>query len=288
LQACQLAEDTTRKDSPTSGNIKLFADEGLTLHLNNQVFTFKQIYKYADIQVNYTSESAAIEALYKDSCKVIAINRDLSETELKKFKSINLYPERIPVAYNAITVITNNETPDSLLNIDSLVSLLKGVSKKFNIVFDNNGSGSMTFLKDSLLKGAALGTNCSAAKNTKDLINYISNNKSCIGLLDYAWLSDKDDLTTQDFLKKVKIIPISKHNGERAYFPDQSNIATKDYPLCRVIYMMRRSADFSLGAGIITFVAGEKGQLMFLKQGLPPHRQEERVIEIDMTPIGTK
>ena len=52
--------------------------------------------------------------------------------------------------------------------------------------------------------------------------------------------------------------------------PDQSNIATKDYPICRTICIIRRSAEFSLGKGIETFIAGEKGQLMFLKQGLPP------------------
>ena len=37
--------------------------------------------------------------------------------------------------------------------------------------------------------------------------------------------------------------------------------------------------------GIETFIAGPTGQLMFLKQGLPPNRQEERLIEVDMTPL---
>ena len=67
--------------------------------------------------------------------------------------------------------------------------------------------------------------------------------------------------------------------------PDQSNIATKAYPLCRTICIIRRSAEFSLGKGIETFIAGPTGQLMFLKQGLPPNRQEERLIEVDMTPL---
>ena len=49
--------------------------------------------------------------------------------------------------------------------------------------------------------------------------------------------------------------------------------------------VIHHSAEFSLGKGIETFIAGPTGQLMFLKQGLPPNRQEERLIEVDMTPL---
>ena len=98
-------------------------------------------------------------------------------------------------------------------------------------------------------------------------------------------VSDKDDTTTKEFLKRVKILALSKNTNETAYMPDQSNIATNDYPLMRTFCIIRRSSEFTLGKGVETFIAGPIGQLLFLKQGLVPNRQEERVIEVDLSPL---
>jgi len=289
-----MKDDITKKDSPTTGKLTVFYDEGLTLHINNQVFTFKATYKNADITTVSSNEKACIEALFNDSCKAIAITRMLSDEELKKFKARNIYPESSVVAKDAIALIVPLSFPDSIISLEALTELLKGNDSTYvkgmrtNIVFDNQNSGSTRQLKDSLLPAHNFGNNCSAVTSTEILINTIAASKSSIGVCDYAWLSDKDDTTTKEFLKKVKILALSKKNNQLAYMPDQSNIATGDYPLCRNICIIRRSPEFSLGKGLETFIAGEKGQLMFLKQGLAPNRQEERVVEIDMRPLETK
>jgi phosphate transport system substrate-binding protein len=238
-----------------------------------------------------SNERECIEALYNDSSKVIAISRPLTEKEMQQFKSKNIIPQTSTVAGDAIAFLVSKDFTDSTISIPELIELLKGNDTTFingqhiNIVFDNPNSGSTRQLKDSLIPTQAFGKNCKALNNTPELIKAISSNSLAIGVCDYAWLSDKDDNTTKEFLKTVKILAVSKKNNETAYMPDQSNIATKEYPICRTICIIRRSAEFSLGKGIETFIAGEKGQLMFLKQGLPPNRQEERLIEVDMTPL---
>lgn len=289
--SCGMQDDITKKDTPTSGRVNLFFDEGLTLHIKNQIFTFQTTYKNADIVLCPSDERTCIEALYNDSSKVIAISRQLTEKELQQFQAKNVYPQTSTVAGDAIAFIVSKDFPDSTISLQELTELLKGndstyfKNQRTSIVFDNANSGNTRHLKDSLLKTQAFGNNCTALNNTPELINAISCNSLAIGVCDYAWLSDKDDNTTKELLKKVKILAVSKTTEDRAYMPDQSNIATKDYPLCRTICIIRRSAEFSLGKGIETFIAGEKGQLMFLKQGLPPNRQEERLIEVDMTPL---
>ena len=291
LFSCGLNEDNRKKDTPTSGKVNLYFDEGLTLHINNQIFTFKSTYTNADITLRSSNERECIEALYNDSSKVIAISRPLTEKEMEQFKSKNIIPQTSTVAGDAIAFVASKDFADSTISISELTELLKGNDSTFikgqhiNIVFDNPNSGSTRQLKDSLIPTQGFGKNCKALNNTPELIKAISSNSLAIGVCDYAWLSDKDDNTTKEFLKSVKILAVSKKNNETAYMPDQSNIATKDYPFCRTICIIRRSAEFSLGKGIETFIAGEKGQLMFLKQGLPPNRQEERLIEVDMTPL---
>lgn len=291
LFSCGLNDDNRKKDSPTSGKVNLFFDEGLTLHINNQIYTFKSTYTNADITLRSSNERECIEALYNDSSKVIAISRLLTEKEMQQFKSKNIIPQTSTVAGDAIAFVVSKNFADSTISIPELIELLKGNDSTFikgqhiNIVFDNPNSGSTRQLKDSLIPKDMFGLNCKALNNTPELMKAISSNSLAIGVCDFAWLSDKDDNTTKEFLKTVKILAVSKKNNETAYMPDQSNIATKDYPICRTICIIRRSAEFSLGKGIETFIAGEKGQLMFLKQGLPPNRQEERLIEVDMTPL---
>lgn len=291
LCSCGLNDDNRKKDSPTSGTANLYFDEGLTLHINNQLFTFKSTYKNADIVLRSSNEKECIEALYNDSSKVIAISRPLTEKELSQFKAKNIYPQTSFVAGDAIAFVVSKDFADSTISLTELTALLKGndstllKGQHVKLVFDNANSGSTRQLKDSLIPNGTFGNNCSTVNNTPELIKAIASNSLAIGVCDYAWLSDKDDTTTKEFLKQVKILAVSKKNNETAYMPDQSNIATKDYPLCRTICIIRRSAEFSLGKGIETFIAGEKGQLMFLKQGLPPNRQEERLIEVDMTPL---
>jgi phosphate transport system substrate-binding protein len=289
--SCGLKDDITKKDSPTSGKTNLFYDEGLTLHIKNQIYTFQTTYKYADINLHSSNEKSCIEALYNDSSKVIAISRELTKKELAQFQAKNIYPQTSIVAGDAIAFIVSKAFNDSTISIKELTELLKGNDSTFisgqhiNIVFDNANSGSTRQLKDSLIPSQNFGKNCTALNNTNELIKAISSNPKSIGVCDYAWLSDKDDNTTKEFFKTVKILALSKNNNEISYMPDQSNIATKNYPLCRSICIIRRSAEFSLGKGIETFIAGPTGQLMFLKQGLPPNRQEERLIEVDMTPL---
>ncbi len=294
LSSCGMKDDITKKDSPTSGKLVFYYDEGLTLHIKNQVYTFQSIYKNAVIQTVSSNEKKCIEALFNDSCKVIAITRLLSTDELKKFKAKNIYPESSVVARDAIAFIVPVTFPDSSISISQLTEILKGTDslyikgKHVKLVFDNQNSGSTRQLKDSLIPNSLFGKNCSAVNTTEELISAVSSNTLTIGVCDYAWLSDKDDNTTKKMLQKVKILAVSKKNNETAYMPDQSNIATSEYPLCRNICIVRRSAEFSLGKGIETFIAGEKGQLMFLKQGLPPNRQEERLIEVDLSPLPAK
>lgn len=291
LFSCGLKDDITKKDTPTSGKVNLFFDEGLTLHIKNQIYTFKTTYKNADIVLHSSNEKECIEALYNDSSKVIAISRMLTEKELQQFKTINVYPQTSIVAGNAIAFIVSKEFADSTISLLELITLLKGNDSTYikgrhiNVVFDNPNSGSARHLKDSLIPSQSFGKNCNGLKNTIDLVKAISSNSTSIGVCDYAWLSDKDDNTTKEFLKTVKILAVSKNNNEIAYMPDQTNIATKIYPLCRNFCIIRRSAEFSLGKGIETFIAGPTGQLMFLKQGLQPTRQEERLIEVDMSPL---
>jgi phosphate transport system substrate-binding protein len=238
-----------QRDSPTSGTLAFICEEGLSPRVDLQASTFLSFYPNAKIVVAEKTEKEAVEGLFRDSCKAILINRDLSQNEKKSFASHNIHVVSHFVAKNAVALIVSPEFSDSIISLGELErALLNDSASALKIVFDKSNSGTAMYIVDSILKGKKPGKNCFAAKNTEDLLGWISKDKNSIGLMDYAWISDSDDPKTQAILKKVKILPLAKQKSENAYYPDQSNIATGDYPLCRNMYFIRRGADFSLPA----------------------------------------
>ncbi|MBA2613239.1 MAG: substrate-binding domain-containing protein [Bacteroidetes bacterium] len=278
-------------NSPTSGKLKVYYDEGLQLHLSNQVYTFEAHYPSAHLELFCTNEAHAVEALYNDSCEVIVISRDLNEKEKKAFASKSYTVNPTAVAKSGIALITNINTPLKQLSYEQIVDLLSkpfvcldslSNQTKINVMFDKNNSSAMCYLRDSLLKGKAFSENCSVINSSLETINYVAKNKNTIAFIDFAWLSDVDDSITKANTKKIKFIPISKKNSALFEYPNQSSFKTESYPFTRTIYVIKKTGEFTLAKGFETFVAGPKGQTAFLKQGLLPTKQQERSIEVKL------
>lgn len=275
-------------NSPTSGKLKVYCDEGLVEHIKNQAITFESQYTKASVEVICRSEKEAIEAFYNDSCKAMAISRELSTQEKEVFKSKDLNPQFSHVAYSGVALITNANTNISKLSIVQLQQLLTqpfvcvdsiDSNCKISVVFESNKSSVVNYLKDSVINGKSFSQNCSALNSSLEVINYVAKHPNIVGFIDFAWVSDKDDSLYKANAGKIKFIPLGKNDG--SYFePNQSSFKTSEYPLTRKVYIFRRTDDFSLAKGFESFVAGPKGQTIFLKQGLLPSKQQERNIQI--------
>jgi phosphate transport system substrate-binding protein len=276
-------------NTPTSGVLKVFAEEGYSLQLKSFEYAFEKFYANADIDIRYTAEKKAIDGLFYDSCKVIMISRDLTEKEKARFAAANLFPKSTHVATSAIALVVKKGSPDTVLSHEQLLALLSGDTSDIpgikQVIFDNENSSSTSYLIDSVLKGKPPGKNCFAVNSTAELIEKLEKSNNAIGVMDYSWICDTDEPLTKEYLRKVRTVAVSKPGEKTAFYPDQSNIATGDYPFTKKLFIMRRTADFSLGAGFITFIAGPKGQIMYLRSGLAPARQPERVIEVNTAPL---
>ena len=216
------------------------------------------------------------------------LSRVLSADEEKKFNAANLFPRQICIAKNAVAFITNISSADTTISAEKIKALLSGADTSYNMVFDNENSGVTKYLKDSVLLGKPFGKNCFATNNTQELVKLVGERKRSVGVIDYSWISDMDETSTKQIQTKIRPLAVSLHEKESGIYPDQSNIETKEYPYCRYTYIMRRSADFTLGAGFMAFVAGPKGQLIMLKAGLVPAFRQERQVEINTAPLGNQ
>jgi phosphate transport system substrate-binding protein len=286
-----------RDNSPTSGKLKVYYDEGLEKHVKNQASTFESQYHNAHLELFLSSEDEAVHALYNDSCEAIVISRYLNDKEKKVFESKNYFPKYSVVAHSGIALIVNNKTPLYGLSYEDLVSLLtvpfetkdsSGKSIPLKVMFDRNNSSVLHYMIDTVLKGQKLSPNCNSLHSSLDCINYIAEHENTVGILDFAWLSDVDDSLNKVNKDKLHFVGVSARGKKTVEYPSQSSFKLGTYPLTRSIYVIRKTGDFTLAKGFESFVAGPKGQLTFLKQGLLPNRQAERNIEVNMGQKETK
>jgi phosphate transport system substrate-binding protein len=278
-------------DSPTSGSIKISADESLRPLVEAELNAFEGIYVRANIDCSYLPEADAIDALMKDSVRLAVVTRRFTPEEKQYFKDIKITPTEFDVAISGIAVVLNRAQRDTILTIDELKSLLQGKITTWNqlghkskdgieIVFDNPNSGLIRHLKDSVAHFDKLPTNVYAAKDNSAVVDYVSSNENSIGFIGLEWVSDHDDSLSNSFLSKVRIAAIAEAKDSASYQPYQAYIALKKYPLTRRITVLSREARVGLGRGFLNFFASERGQRIVLKSGLVPKTMPLRIVNV--------
>jgi phosphate transport system substrate-binding protein len=284
-------------DTPTSGKISISADESIQPLISAEVDSFEGIYKYAQIDVSFKSESEAINDLINDKVRLIVIPRELNETEKNLIAEQKIIPRSIKVAYDAIAIIMNLQRNDTLFTLEKLRYILNGTIKnwselnakntkeKITLVLDNKNSSIIRYLKDTFLGNSKLNENSFAVDSSKKVIDYVRKNKNAIGFIGVNWISDTDDSAAVKLLNSVKIAQVAPDTSSKGkgfyYRPVQAYIAQKFYPLYRTVYIITREARAGLGSGFIAFVSSDKGQRIVLKSGLVPATMPIRLIEID-------
>lgn len=277
-------------DTPTSGTIKISVDESLKPLIDAEIGAFEGIYKDAHIEVTYTSESEAINAMLVDSTRLAIVTRRLTPDEQSVLDKVKIPGRQMSVAKDGIAFILHNENTDSLLTWAHVQGILEGKisnwkqinpknqSSSIDVVFDHPQSGILRFLMDTLENIKTIPPNCFAVNSNEAVIDYVSKKKNAIGLIGVGWVSDAEDSTANSFLSSVQVAGIS--NGSEFYQPYQAYIAQNMYPFSREVIIISREARSGLGSGFLTYVASDKGQRVVLKAGLVPVTMPVRIVEI--------
>jgi len=296
IVACNNSGKPTIEDTPTSGNIKISVDESFAPIIDSHVYTFQKLYKYATVKASYKSEGEAVKDLLRDSARVIVVSRLLTPEENKVFENIKLRPRITKVAVDGVALVVHPDNQDTLLAISQLQDIFTGKVaswKQLNprsnlsditIVFDNNNSSTSRYVIDSINNKQPLPAKAFVSKSNPALIDYVSKNPNAIGVIGVNWISDFDDSTAIGFLKKIKVVAVGRTNNRAnpdSYFqPFQGYLAQGNYPLRRDLYIISREARAGLGTGFASFVAGDKGQRIFLKSGLLPATMPIRLVSV--------
>ncbi len=297
LLTCVSCQNNKTKElsTPTSGTVTIYSDESFKPVIDPLLSVFNAIYPYATVSCIYLSETDGMNLFLKGRNSMIFATRKLTSAEKEYFNSYQLFPVEIHFASDAIALIVHPTHTDSLISVKQIREILTGKISKWNqlgsrsssdsikLVFDNTGSGTVRFMIDSVCQGEALGKHLNALKSNSEVIQYVSNHPSSIGIIGVGWISNGRDSTSMSFLKKIKVLRVSRSDNPtlaNSYYPYQANLFPGLYPLVRSIFLINAEPHKGLASGMASFVCSDRGQRILLKTGILPVYETVRKVKI--------
>ncbi|MBS1616720.1 MAG: substrate-binding domain-containing protein [Bacteroidetes bacterium] len=261
-------------DTPNSGTIDISVDETYKPVIEEELHVFDSSNPNAHINVHYKSEADCFKDYLAGKARLILVTRDLSDAEKRYCESRQIVPQALAIARDAVAVIVNPKDKDTAFGLEQLRGILSGTfNKKYNVVFDNNGSSTLRYLQDSILKNEVLGKNVFAVQGNDSVVQYVANNPGSMGFVGLSYVSDNSDPNnTGAFISKVKVAAIFNDSTREYLQPYQAYIALRSYPLSRNLFYIKNETFMGLGTGFANFLSRDRGQLIFAHAHLFPLR----------------
>jgi len=133
LNACKSYKEQEKEltDTWKRGSINVSADESFKPVIDEMVQVYESRNPDTKINVQYKAEAECLKDFATDSIRLIIATRGFSESErLFIIDSLKVEPEKLSVARDAIAVIVNPGSPDSLFTMSEIRDILTGRIKK--------------------------------------------------------------------------------------------------------------------------------------------------------------
>lgn len=288
---------TKRTDTKTSGFATIVSEGCFAPIIDEEIVVFEALNKDASINALYTGEAQAFDMLMRDSVRMIIAARDLTQKEKDIISSNNrqLRPRSQKIAYDGIALIVNKENTDTLMSMTTLKKIMTGEitswkqinpTSKYNnieVFFDNPGSSTVRYIKDSICGDKPLYDGLRAQKSNQDVLDMVSKTPNALGVIGVNWVSNPSDTLRLSFIDKITVMSMSRAEVptyENSYKPFAAYLALNEYPLKREVYVILTDLRETLPAGFVQFIAGDRGQRIILKAGLLPATRPTRLISV--------
>jgi len=290
IGGCGSGDKNYVAETMQSGTIYISVDETFRPIIDSEIKVFIAQNPEAHIIAHYKPEAECIKDLLYDSIRMVIVTRGLSEEEVKFFSdTLGYAPSSGKIASDAIAVLVNNGSKDSIFSVSEIRGMLSGSSGyNYKLVMDGNkATSTVRFMIDSVLKGQPFSANVQAAATSEGVIDYVANNVDAIGFVGVSWIGNPEDTTQLSFLNKVKIANLQCRGCEEEVYvkPYQANIVLNRYPMVRGLYYILKENYAGLGKGFTSFLNNQKGQLIFKRAYLAPAKMSLQVRQIDVEEV---
>ncbi|MCU0458775.1 MAG: substrate-binding domain-containing protein, partial [Bacteroidales bacterium] len=129
MPACKNRGTAALKETPTSGNIRIAADESFQPIIDAELDTFTALYPYAVITPVYMPENELVAFFLNDSVKVIVSSWAPTEDQRKVLLDLQTVVRTTVVAYDALALVLHRSNGDSLLTYENVKDIFTGAVK---------------------------------------------------------------------------------------------------------------------------------------------------------------
>ncbi|MEP7128128.1 MAG: substrate-binding domain-containing protein [Chitinophagales bacterium] len=285
---------SAQSDHPSSGHIEIVADESFAPLVQDEITNFSHIYKDTKIDARFLAELKMTSEFFgHENVRLMIIARRLYEDEKLYFEKMGLLPRETKIAIDAVAFIINPSNADTQLTYEQIQGIMSGKINswqqinaksplsKISLVFDNQQSSTVRFLSDKLMEGQSVTKQAFAVESNPEVIAYVENNPSSIGVVGVGWLSEKEDPTIGKFPEGISVVAISaKEKPDTYYLPEKRFLYSLQYPFLRELFIISQEKYSGLGTGFATYVASDEGQRIVQRSGLLPIDKAVRIIEL--------
>ena len=267
-----------------AGKIRIIADESFEPVVTAEETVFESLFPDATLDIAFRSENELLNIFLNDSARVAIMSRELTKEERKVLDDRKLPPVYSRFAVDAVAIIVNRQSADTLITVAELKKMLNGQTKTDkNIVFDNPNSSLVRYLREFSGNKEFKQKNIYALKSNKEVLKYVSEHTGAFGIVGFSWLTDPDEDYAEytDAVQTVSVRDESSKQYPGQYFkPSQNTLVLHQYPLSRELYLINSTGKIGLAAGFAAFLESPRGQKIILKSGLLPDSIPRREINI--------
>jgi phosphate transport system substrate-binding protein len=264
-------------DSPSKGTINISVDESFEPVMREQIEMYEAAFPGTKINAQYKSEADCIKDFFRDSStRLVIVTRGLTEQEDKlMLNNLGYRPGWQPIASDAIAVVLNKESKDTIYSLGKLQQMLQGeINRDKAVVFDGlNKTSTIRFIEDSVLRGTKFDTTVvKAVKGSQEVLNYVSTHTNAVGFVGINQIGNPENAKQVAMLQKVKFAYVQCIVCQDTPYilPSQESIQNRRYPLVRNIHYILKENYKGLGSGFASFLQYERGQLIFRRAYLGP------------------
>lgn len=319
LAAFACACSPIKRGEYAEGSATLYCDDGFRKIMEEEVQVFEYQYPESAIIPFYVDEQTAMDSLLADKTQQVVVTHELTKDQIQymKDKFRRIVRQRC-IAVDAVALIVNKDNPISTLTMEDIKGILDGsISKwtqlaapdstKIRLVFDNQGSSTVSYMRENFLGDEGKisdNPNAFAQKDNAEVFDIVKKDKNAIGIISVSWLGSdlqearnvpldkrmedyavENDTVATNLTTEVKILRVANPTEEndyslQGYLPYQAYINTGDYPLVRKVYMISTASGGSVLNSFYQFCGGFIGQKIISKTGILPYHMSQRVVNL--------
>ena len=299
------------KSTSTRGLARIMCEESFQSVLEQEIAVFEYLYPEASIMPEYINEHDALDSLFQKKVDVIIISHDLTDDQKKSLKKLGRGHRTKMIAVDAVAVIVNKQNDIDELSMDDLRDIFTGKVKRWGevsptklkndsikVIFDQNRSGVVHYIKDTFNGGNDLPIQFYAQGSSQAVFDAVEKTRNAIGVIGVSWITSdmKSTATTVEekyaqlqentppqethFTDRIKVLGVRNDDKIKDYKPYQAYIYDGSYPLTREIFAIDASPLGTHDHDFFVFLTGSIGQKIILQTGISPASVPIRIVNV--------